>query len=80
MQIPCYTGLFENYKGPGTSFQATSFIEFFDKKIYFVMLYKFHWPNFITGLCLLPKLFNKMYFMFYAWAFDDVMTFKYLKI
>ena len=25
------------------------------------------------------KLFNKICFMFYAWAFDDVMRFEYLK-
>ena len=30
-------GLFENYKGPGTSFQA---IQIFDKKCYFVMLHE----------------------------------------
>ena len=37
------------------------------------------WPNFINRLCLLPKLFNKMYFLFYAQAFDDVMKFENLK-
>ena len=25
--------------------------------------------------CLLPKLFSKMYFKFYTWAFDGIMTF-----
>ena len=29
-----------------------------------------HWPNFITRLCLLPKLFNIMCFVFHDWAFD----------
>ena len=38
-----------------------------------------NWPNFITKLCLLPKLFSKMCFVFRTWAFDDVMTFEYLK-
>ena len=32
-----------------------------------------------TPDCLLPKLFSKICFMFHAWAFDDVMTFEYLK-
>ena len=31
-QIPFYRGFFENYKGPRTNFQATFFVEFFDKK------------------------------------------------
>ena len=39
-QIPFYRGFFENQKGPGNSFQATLFIEFFDKKFYLVMLHK----------------------------------------
>ena len=34
------------------------------------------WPNFINRLCLLPKLFSEMYFLFYAQAFDDVMKFE----
>ena len=34
-QIPFYRGSFENGKGPRTSFQATFFIEFFDKKFWF---------------------------------------------
>ena len=25
-----------------------------------------NWPNFINRPCLLPKLFSKMYFLFYA--------------
>ena len=29
--------------------------------------------NFINRLCLFPKLFSKMYFLFYAYAFDDVI-------
>ena len=35
-----------------------------------------NWPNFIKSLCLLPKLFSEMYFLLYAWAFDDVMKFE----
>ena len=31
------------------------------------------WPNLINRLCLLPKLFSEMYFLFHAQAFDDVM-------
>ena len=38
-----------------------------------------NWPNFLNNLCLLPKLFSKKYFLFYAQAFDDVMKFEYLK-
>ena len=40
LQILFYRGFFENRKGLGTSFQATFFIDFFDKKISFVMLHK----------------------------------------
>ena len=63
-QIPFYRGFLVNYKGPGTRFQATIFIDFFDKKFYFVMF--INWPNFVTRLWLLPKLFNKMCFVLYA--------------
>ena len=38
--------------------------------------YDINWPNFINRLCLLPKFFRKMYFLFYAQAFDDVMNFE----
>ena len=50
---------------------------FFIKNL--ILQYYINWPNIITRLCLLPKLFSKMCFMFHAWAFDDVMTFEYLK-
>ena len=33
----------------------------------------------LARLCLLPKLFNKTYFMFHASAIGDVMTSEYLK-
>ena len=46
----------------------------------FILQYYINWPNLITGLCLLPKLFNNMCFVFHAWAFNDVMIFEYLKI
>ena len=71
-------GFVENQKRAGTSFQATIFIQFFDKKFYFVMF--INWPNFITRWCLLPKLFNKMCFVFHAQARDDVIKFENLKI
>ena len=32
-----------------------------------------NWPNFIKRLSLLPKVFSKMYLLFYAQAFDDVI-------
>ena len=35
-----------------------------------------NWPNFIISLYLLHKLFSKMYFLFYAQAFDDIMKFE----
>ena len=38
-----------------------------------------NWSNFINRLCLLPKLFSKMHFLFYAQAFDGVMKFENLK-
>ena len=38
-----------------------------------------NWPNFITRLCLLLKLFTKIRFAFYAYAFDDVIISQYLK-
>ena len=38
-----------------------------------------NYPNFITRLCLLPKLFNNMCFVFHAQAFDGVIKFEYLK-
>ena len=39
-QIPIFRGFFENQKEPGTSFQTTVFIEFFDKNFPFLMLHK----------------------------------------
>ena len=40
------------------------FVEFFAAII--SLEYDINWPNFINRLCLLPKLFSKMYFLFYA--------------
>ena len=45
----------------------------------FPLNYDINWPNFINKLSLPLKLFNKMYFLFYALAFDDVMKFENLK-
>ena len=45
----------------------------------FLLKYYINQPNFITRLCLLPKLISKMCFVFHAQAFDDVMAFEYLK-
>ena len=39
-QIPFYRRFFENYKGPGTSFQVTFFTGFLDKNVSFVILHK----------------------------------------
>ena len=50
-QIPFYRGSFENWKGSGTSFQATFFTEFFDKFFSFVILHKltkFHYQTVFT--------------------------------
>ena len=44
----------------------------------FILYYYINWPNLITRLCFLPKLFNKVCFVFHACALDDVMTFEYL--
>ena len=37
-QITFNRGLFENRKGTGTSFQATSYVELFDESFSFVIL------------------------------------------
>ena len=46
----------------------------------FPLEYGINWPNFINRLSLPLKLFSKMYFLFYASAFDDVMKFENLKL
>ena len=38
-----------------------------------------NWPYFITRLCLLPKIFNKMCFVFQALSFDDILISEKLK-
>ena len=63
-QIPFYRRFFENQKGPGTSFQATLSIKFYDKRRYLVLLHKLAKLHY--RLCLFPKLFNNMYFVFHA--------------
>ena len=45
----------------------------------FISIYYINWPNLITRLCLFLKFFSKMCLVFHAWAFDDVITFEYLK-
>ena len=42
----------------------------------FLLEYDINWPNFINRPYLLPKLFSKMYFLFYAKAFGDIMKFE----
>ena len=46
---------------------------------FFLLEYDINWPNFVNRPCLLPKLVSKMYFLFYAEAFDDVMKLENLK-
>ena len=35
-----------------------------------------NWPSFIDRMCLLLKLVSIMYFLLYAYVFDDVMKFE----
>ena len=56
------------------SFQAVFLYNFLSKL--FLLEYDINRPSFINKLCLLPQLFSKMYFLFYAWVFDDVMKFE----
>ena len=56
----------------------SQFLQNFLMKLFFLE-YDIKWPNFINRQCLLRKLFSKMYFLFYAWAFDDVMKLENLK-
>ena len=53
---------------------TTVFVEFYDKVVFFVI-----WPSLINRLRSLSKLFNKMYFLYHAWTFDDLVKFEYLK-
>ena len=46
---------------------------------FFNSQYNTKWPNFINRLCLLSRLFSKLYFLRYAYAFDDVTKLEYLK-
>ena len=57
--------------------QHAGILRFFDKKN--ILQCYINWPNFITRLCLVPKLFSKMCFVIDAWVFDDVMISEYLK-
>ena len=42
----------------------------------FPLEYDISWLNFINRVSLPLKLLSKMYFLFYAAAFDDVMKFE----
>ena len=60
-QDPFYWGFFEIYKVPGTSFQATFFISFFDKKFHFVVLHtlgKFHYQTGFTSQVVHQYMFR----------------------
>ena len=59
-------------------FSGPSFCGFFDK--FFLLSCDLNWSNFINILRFLPKFFRKMYFLFCAWAFDDVVKSKNFKI
>ena len=60
-----YSGFFENNKGTGASFIVTHFEDFSWVKV-FLLQYYINWPNFITRLFLLRKLFSKICFLFHA--------------
>ena len=45
-----------------------------------VFFYDINWPNFINRLCLILRLFSKMYFLIYPQSFDDIIKFEYLKL
>ena len=76
-QIPFYIGFFKNEKGLGTSFLA-KFCRIFDENLPFLILHKLAKFQYQT-MCLVPKLFSKVYFLFLAQAFDDVVKFKILE-
>ena len=42
---------------------------------FFLSKYDIKWTDFINRLCLLLKLLSKTCFLFYAYAFDDIMKF-----
>ena len=76
-RYPFYRGLLKNEWRSWTGCQVTSFVEMFDKNVSCGVLHKL--ANFITRLCLLLILSSKIYFLFHAHAFHDVMKFKILK-
>ena len=45
----------------------------------FLLEYDINWPIFTNRLCLIPMSFSKMYFSFYAKAFDEIMKLENLK-
>ena len=44
---------------------------------FLIKFFYINWPNFTTRLCLLPKIFSKIHFVFPAWAFDHLMIYEY---
>ena len=45
---------------------------------FFLLQYDINWQNIINTMCLLPKLFSKMYFLFYVQIIDNVRKFEYI--
>ena len=60
----------------GLELVSRYFIEFFDKKFYYVLLHmtKFYYQTMFT-----LQVIHNMCFVFHARTFDDVMIFEYLK-
>ena len=46
----------------------------------FLLQYDINWPNFMSRLCLVPKLFSEMYFLFHAYTFENVMKFEKVEL
>ena len=79
-QNPFYRRIFENQKGLGTSFQATFLIDFFDKKIHFVILHKlakFHYQIVFTSQVIKQYVF-RVSWLGISWC-HDVWIFRKLK-
>ena len=75
-----YRRIFENQKGLGTSFQATFLIDFFDKKIHFVILHKlakFHYQIVFTSQVIKQYVF-RVSWLGISWC-HDVWIFRKLK-
>ena len=70
-QVPFYKRFLKNKQGLGASLQEIFYVEYFDNS-FFCCCCITNFPNFITGLCFLAKLFSNQ-------AFDDVVKFNILK-